>query len=92
MWVFEGGLLARVDGGWGIGVGVSGLVGGSVLVWSFFGACGRGRCWVAAFKVFARYMFADFFSTISHCAWQRVISFSKAKKKRSKENAFTALP
>jgi len=33
-----------------------------------------------------------FFITISHCAWRRVISFSKAKKKRSKENAFTALP
>jgi len=50
------------------------------------------HCRVAAFQVFAGFMLAVFFITISHCAWRRVISFSKAKKKRSKENAFTALP
>ena len=50
------------------------------------------HCWVAAFQVFAGFMLAVFFITISHCAWRRVISLSKATKKRSKENAFTALP
>jgi hypothetical protein len=57
-----------------------------------FEVSGRGQCRVAAFKVFARLVLAIFFITISHCAWRRVISFSKAKKKRSKENALTALP
>jgi hypothetical protein len=53
---------------------------------------GRGWCRVAAFPLSGLLRLANFFTTISHCAWQRVISFSKAKKKRSKENAFTALP
>ena len=36
---------------------------------------------------------SDFlFITVSHCAWRHVISLSKATKKRSKENALTALP
>ncbi|MFT4504947.1 hypothetical protein, partial [Caballeronia sp. 15711] len=41
--------------------------------------------------VFAGFMLAIFFITISHCAWRHVISLSKATKKRSKENAFTSL-
>ena len=53
---------------------------------------GLVQCRVAAFQVFARLVLAVFFITISHCAWRRVISLSKATKKRSKENAFTALP
>ena len=57
-----------------------------------FCVSGRSQCRVAAFQVFARFTLADFFITISHCAWRRVISLSKATKKRSKENAFTALP
>ena len=58
------------------------------------GSCvsGRGQCWVAAFGLSGLLRLAKFFITISHCAWRRVISFSKAKKKRSKENALTALP
>ena len=57
-----------------------------------FGASGMVHRRVGAFQVFARFMLNVFFITISHCAWQRVISLSKATKKRSKENAFTALP
>jgi hypothetical protein len=56
------------------------------------GVSGRGQCRVAAFWVSGLRASDVFFITISHCAWRRVISFSKAKKKRSKENAFTALP
>ena len=59
--------------------------------WSGFGGGGRSQCRVAAFQVFARFTLADFFITISHCAWRRVISWSLATKKRSKENAFTSL-
>jgi hypothetical protein len=71
--------------GSGVAVGVgAGLPGSKVS--------GRSQYRVAAFKVFARLALAVFFITISHCAWRRVISFSKAKKKRSKENALTALP
>ena len=56
----------------GVGIGVSGL----------------GQCRVAAFSVCGLLRLANFFSTISHCAWRHVISLSKATKKRSKENAF----
>ena len=66
--------------------------GGRVLGFGRFGGSGRSQCRVAAFKAFAGYLFSDFFITISHCAWRHVISLSKATKKRSKENAFTALP
>ena len=52
------------------------------------GVGGRGQCRVAAFQVFAGYVLDVFFITISHCAWRRVISLSKATKKRSKESAF----
>jgi hypothetical protein len=52
------------------------------------GVSGRGQCWVAAFGVSGLLELAFFFITISHCAWQHVISLSKATKKRSKENAF----
>ena len=52
------------------------------------GLSGRVDCRVAAFQVFARFMLDVFFITISHCAWRRVISLSKATKKRSKESAF----
>jgi len=52
------------------------------------GVSGRGQCRVAAFGVSGLHELADFFITISHCAWRRGISLSKATKKRSKENAF----
>jgi len=54
------------------------------------GSCvsGLSRCRVAAFGVSGLPELAYFFSTISHCAWRRVISWSLATKKRSKENAF----
>ena len=56
-----------------------------------FCVSGLVHCRVAAFQVFARLVLDVFFITISHCAWRRVISLSKATKKRSKENAFTSL-
>jgi hypothetical protein len=46
------------------------------------------HCPVAAFSRSGLLELAIFFITISHCAWQRVISWSLATKKRSKENAF----
>src|SRR5882757_3270333 len=49
---------------------------------------GRGLCRVVAFGVSGLLELAILFITISHCAWQRVISWSLATKKRSKENAF----
>ena len=65
-------------------VGVSaGLLGSRVS--------GLSQCRVAAFVVSGLLELADFFATISHCAWRRVISWSLATKKRSKENAFTTL-
>ena len=69
-----------VDGFWvgqGLAVGVLGS-----------GVSGRSHCRVAAFRVSGLLRFANFFITISHCAWRHVISLSKATKKRSKENAF----
>jgi hypothetical protein len=56
-----------------------------------FEVSGRSQCRVGAFGVGGLPGLADFFATISHCAWRRVISWSLATKKRSKENAFTAL-
>ena len=56
------------------------------------GVSGRGHCRVAVLQGSGLLRFANLFITISHCAWRRVISLSKATKKRSKENAFTALP
>ena len=54
------------------------------------GSCvsGLSHCRVAAFGVCGLLRLPNFFSTISHCAWRRVISLSKATKKRSKESAF----
>ena len=78
--------------GW-VNLGLAGRgVGGRVQA-GLHGFCvsGRVHCRVAAFQVFAHLVLADFFITISHCAWRRVISLSKATKKRSKENAFTSL-
>src|SRR5476651_448423 len=49
---------------------------------------GQGQCQVAAFKVGGLIRWADLFITVSHCAWRRVISWSLATKKRSKESAF----
>src|SRR5882757_7496923 len=49
---------------------------------------GRGLCRVGAFGVSGLLELAILFITISHCAWRRVISLSKATKKRSKESAF----
>jgi hypothetical protein len=78
--------LAPVDGFWvlavlGLEVGVcAGLLGSQVS--------GRGQCWVGAFSVSGLRESDILFITISHCAWQRVISWSLAAKKRSKENAF----
>src|SRR5476651_219177 len=65
----------------GLAVGViAGLLGSRVSDLS--------QCRVAAFGV-SGLRDSDFlFITFSHCAWRRVISLSKATKKRSKENAF----
>ena len=54
------------------------------------GSCvsGLSQCRVAAFGLSGLLESAHFFATISHCAWRRVISLSKATKKRSKESAF----
>ena len=52
------------------------------------GVSGRGQCRVAAFSVSGLLELANFFITISHCAWRHVISWSLATKKRSKESAF----
>jgi hypothetical protein len=43
---------------------------------------------VAALNVSDLLRVTNFFITVSHCAWQHVISWSLATKKRSKENAF----
>ena len=52
---------------------------------------GLRQCRVAAFGLSDLLRLANLFITISHCAWQHVISWSLATKKRSKENALTAL-
>src|SRR5471030_2550280 len=56
------------------------------------GSCvsGRSLCLVAAFGVSGLRESDFLFITISHCAWRRVISLSKATKKRSKENDFNS--
>src|SRR6201747_400038 len=53
-----------------------------------FGVSSLSQCRVAAFGVCGLLELANFFITVSHCAWRHVISLSKATKKRSKENAF----
>src|ERR1700710_1069364 len=85
----EGISLAPVDG---FGFWVSARVVGVYA--RLPGSCvgGLSQCRVGAFGVCGLLRLANLFITISHCAWRHVISFSKAKKKRSKENAFTALP
>jgi hypothetical protein len=60
-----------------LGSGVSGQRQGGV-----FGRGGQGLCRVAAFQVFAGYILADFFITISHCAWRHVISDMTFRVKR----------
>ena len=62
---------------WGRGARFQGVVVGLVLGWCWvgaFGASGRSHCRVAAFGVSDLLRLADFFITISHCAWRRVIS------------------
>src|SRR5471030_1707860 len=62
------------------------LVGRAGLQGSY--VSGLSHCRVAAFTVSGLLRLPNFFITFSHCAWRRVISLSKATKKRSKENAF----
>src|SRR5471030_1760445 len=65
----------------GLAVGViAGLLGSRVSDLS--------QCRVAAFSVSGLHESDFLFITFSHCAWRRVISLSKATKKRSKESAF----
>src|SRR5476649_1339541 len=71
----------RPSGFWGL----VGVVGVGCLS---FGVNGRGQCRVVAAWLCGLHESDFFFITISHCAWQHVISLSKATKKRSKENAF----
>ena len=71
----------RVLGVLGLAVRVNGGLPGSCV-------SGRSQYRVAAFGVSGLLELAILFITISHCAWRRVISLSKATKKRSKENAF----
>ena len=68
-------------------LGGAGVVGGGA---GLPGSCvsGLSHCRVAAFTVSGLLRLPNFFITFSHCAWRRVISLSKATKKRSKENAF----
>ena len=56
-----------MDGFLGVVVGVDAGVRG------FWGS-GRGHCRGGAFSVCGLLRLADFFITISHCAWRRVIS------------------
>jgi hypothetical protein len=51
---------------------------GGALALGFFE--GWTWCWVAAFYAIARFILADFFSTISHCPWRDFISFSNGEK------------
>src|SRR5476649_1604981 len=75
------GFRSRRWTGLGVVVGVrAGLPGSRV-------SC-RSHCRVAAFGLSGLRKLDVFFITFSHCAWRRVISLSKATKKRSKESAF----
>ena len=75
-----GGFGFAGDGGvWGGRGGCQGAV---------FSVSGRGQCRVVALSVSGLRESDFLFITISHCAWRRVISWSLATKKRSKENAF----
>ena len=85
-------MLAPVDGWVLLGFGgEGGACGGGLrgdVGLAGSGVSGLGQCRVAAFSLSGLPESAIFFSTISHCAWRRVISWSLATKKRSKENAF----
>ena len=79
-----------MDWGW---AGLGGVLGSRLVVGVNAGllgsgVSGRSLCRVAAFRVSGLPELANFFITVSHCAWRHVISLSKATKKRSKENAF----
>jgi hypothetical protein len=82
---FEGSLALGVSGRFWLVLVL--VVGGYAGVLGFW-VSGRGYCRVAAFGLSGLRVLDVFFITVSHCAWQRVISLSKATKKRSKENAF----
>ena len=69
----------------GLAIGVDAGLPGS-------GVSGLSQCRVAALQLNGLPESDFLFITISHCAWRHVISLSKATKKRSKENALTALP
>src|SRR5471032_672553 len=71
----------RGAGGFGLVVGGRGGVPGSCV-------SGRGQCRVGAFGLGGLRESDFLFITVSHCAWQHVISLSEATKKRSKESAF----
>ena len=74
--------------GWGVGCQVPALAVGVSAGLLGSGVSGLGLCRVAAFGVSGLHELDVFFITISHCAWRRVISWSLATKKRSKESAF----
>jgi hypothetical protein len=82
---FEGPLALGVSGRFWLVLVL--VVGGYAGVLGFW-VSGRGYCRVAAFGLSGLRVLDVFFITVSHCAWQRVISWSLATKKRSKENAF----
>ena len=62
--------------GWVLGL----VVGGSAGL-PGFGVSGLSQCRVAAFGVLGLIRLANLFITVSHRAWQHVISLSKAKGK-----------
>ena len=92
MWSFGGGFMGGKGGArargtvWGLASW--GLVGGVDAGLHGFCVSGWVHCRVAAFQVFAHLVLADFFITISHCAWRRVISWSLATKKTKQRKRF----
>ena len=90
--MLDGQLIFARAGGRGLGCGRLWLVVGINAGVLGSGGSGLSQCRVVVFGVSGLLRLANFFITISHCAWQHVISLSKATKKRSKENALTALP
>jgi hypothetical protein len=52
----------------------------SAGAWAVVQRAGLGQCRVAAFCACARFLFSDFFSTVSHCPWRDFISFSDGEK------------